>query len=38
MKIDFEDEFFDYILSRGYDYYTSGKVGKVKIIRVMKQR
>lgn len=30
MKIDFEDEFFDYILSRGYDYYTSGKVGKVK--------
>ncbi|MBP3460924.1 MAG: SWIM zinc finger family protein [Bacilli bacterium] len=30
MKIDFEDEFFDYILSRGYDYYASGKVSKVR--------
>ena len=31
MKIDFEDEFFDHILSRGYDYYFSGKVTNVKI-------
>lgn len=30
MRIDFEDEFFDYILSRGYDYYIAGKVDKVK--------
>lgn len=29
MKIDFEDDFFDHILSRGYDYYSSGKVCKV---------
>lgn len=30
MKIDFEDEFYDNILSRGYDYYALGKVDKVK--------
>ena len=31
MNIDFEYEFLDHILNRGYDYYISGKVDKVEI-------
>ncbi len=30
MRIEFEDDFYDYILSRGYDYYINSKVSKVK--------
>lgn len=31
MKIDFENEFYDYILSRGYEYYLRDKVSNVTI-------
>lgn len=30
MRIEFEDDFYDYILSRGYDYYINSKVSEVK--------
>lgn len=30
MKIDFENNFSEHILSSGYDYYTSGKVSKLR--------
>lgn len=30
MKIDFEGEFYNNILSRGYDYYALGKINKIK--------
>ena len=31
MDIDFEDEFLDYILDRGYEYYINNKVSDVVI-------
>ncbi len=31
MKIDFENEFLDYILSRGYEYYINNKVSNISI-------